>query len=73
MPVDVTQLQGGPINNENGITQEIMNNNNRQKYGPITLSNGAIYTGELKAGMKDGDGQQIWLDGSKYNGYWRQD
>ena len=44
----------------NGITQEMINNCNRQTYGPITLSNGAIYTGELLNGMKDGYGQQQW-------------
>jgi hypothetical protein len=40
-----------------GITNEMINNNQRQTYGPITLSNGAIYTGELLNGMKDGYGQ----------------
>ena len=39
-----------------GITAEMMHNNQRQSYGPITLSNGAIYTGELMNGMKDGYG-----------------
>ena len=45
---------GGPYNN--GITNEMVNNNNRQTYGPITLTNGAIYTGELLNGLKDGYG-----------------
>ena len=44
----------------NGITREMRNNHQRQTYGPITLSNGAIYTGELLNGMKDGYGQQVW-------------
>ena len=52
----------------NGITNEMRNNPQRQTYGPITLSNGAIYTGELLNGMKDGYGQQVWQDGSKYDG-----
>ena len=73
MPIDVIKLQSEPQNIVNGITEEIMNNNNRQKYGPITLSNGTIYTGELLAGLKDGYGQQIWQDGSKYTGHWRED
>ena len=59
-------FQGGP--GYNGITNEMINNNQRQTYGPITLSNGAIYTGELLNGMKDGYGQQVWQDGSKYDG-----
>lgn len=76
MPVmpDSCNLQGGPGsqmgNFNNGITSEMINNNQRQTYGPITLSNGAIYTGELLNGMKDGYGQQLWQDGSKYDGQW---
>ena len=42
---------------QGGITAEMINNNQRQQYGPITLSNGAIYTGELLNGMKDGYGE----------------
>ena len=45
---------------QGGITAEMINNNQRQQYGPITLSNGAIYTGELLNGMKDGYGEQLW-------------
>ena len=41
---------------QSGITQEMINNNQRQHYGPITLSNGAIYQGELLNGLKDGYG-----------------
>ena len=40
----------------------------RETHGPLTLSNGAIYTGERLNGMKDGYGQQVWPDGSKYDG-----
>ena len=54
---------GGIFNHDNmgapgpsGITNEMLNNNMRATYGPITLSNGAIYTGELLNGMKDGYG-----------------
>ena len=49
--------QGGP--GYNGIPEQMITNS-RQTYGPITLSNGAIYTGELLNGMKDGYGQQVW-------------
>jgi len=73
MPEDTNNLQGGPFNYGNGITSEMINNNQRQTYGPITLSNGAIYTGELLNGMKDGYGQQVWQDGSKYDGQWKHD
>lgn len=47
----------GMLAGGSGITAEMMNNNTRQAYGPITLSNGAIYTGDLLNGMKDGFGQ----------------
>jgi hypothetical protein len=75
MPNTVDNMQGGGLMNNysNGITTEMINNNQRQTYGPITLSNGAIYTGELLNGMKDGYGQQVWQDGSKYDGQWLMD
>lgn len=57
MPSNIEGFQGGPMNLGNGITRDMINNNVRQTYGPITLSNGAIYTGELLNGMKDGYGQ----------------
>lgn len=53
---------------QNGITPEMQNTQFRQVFGPVTLSNGAIYTGEILMGMKDGYGQQVWQDGSKYDG-----
>jgi len=37
-----------------GITPEMQNTQFRQAFGPITLSNGAVYTGEILMGMKDG-------------------
>ena len=38
------------------------------------LENGAKYEGEwLKdTDIRDGRGVQIWLDGSRYEGYWRE-
>ena len=51
-----THFQAGPSQYGTSITPEMMNNNQRQTFGPITLSNGAIYTGELLNGMKDGYG-----------------
>ena len=38
-------MHGGPIISD--ITNEMLNNNIRATYGPITFSNGAIYNGEL--------------------------
>lgn len=55
---NIENFQGGHMMNyHNGITTEMLNNNVRETYGPITLSNGAIYTGDLLNGMKDGYGQ----------------
>ena len=42
--------------------------------GPYELDNGAIYHGQwTKDGHRDGKGTQIWKDGSKYVGYWKND
>ena len=55
---------GGMFNNDmhgsqlvSDITNEMLNNNVRSTYGPITFSNGAVYNGELVNGQKDGYGQ----------------
>lgn len=42
----------------------------RKLLSPITLENGAVYTGEWKNGMRDGKGIQVWPDESKYEGQW---
>ena len=42
--------------------------------GPYQLDNGAIYFGEwTRDGLRHGKGLQIWKDGSKYEGYWKND
>lgn len=42
--------------------------------GPYELDNGAIYKGQWsREGLRYGRGIQIWVDGSKYEGYWRGD
>ena len=42
--------------------------------GPYELDNGAIYSGQwTKEGQREGKGIQIWKDGSKYEGYWKND
>jgi hypothetical protein len=42
--------------------------------GPYELDNGAIYHGQWTAeGQREGKGTQIWKDGSKYIGYWKND
>ena len=40
----------------------------------IQLENGAEYEGQWdKQGRKDGRGVQVWVDGSLYEGYWKND
>lgn len=42
--------------------------------GPYELDNGAIYHGQwTKEGLREGKGIQLWKDGSKYEGYWKND
>jgi hypothetical protein len=43
--------------------------------GPILLDNGATYQGEWEKNteLRSGLGIQVWQDGSKYEGYWRDD
>ena len=42
--------------------------------GPYELDNGAIYHGQwTEDGLREGKGTQIWIDGSKYVGYWKND
>ena len=40
----------------------------------VILDNGAEYTGQWdEAGHKEGRGVQVWVDGSMYEGYWKND
>jgi hypothetical protein len=45
----------------------------RVQRGPVTLKNGATYTGQWLNNQRDGYGQQVWPDGSRYEGYWMGD
>jgi hypothetical protein len=62
------QQEGEEVDAEGRITR-----------GPVTLKNGAIYTGQWsfangnRDGVRDGYGSQIWPDGSRYEGYWKAD
>lgn len=47
---------------------EQMDDNGRITRGPVTLKNGAVYTGQWLNGVRDGFGSQMWPDGSKYEG-----
>ena len=48
-------------------------NNELEFRGMVTLENGAKYQGEWIKGtnIRQGKGVQIWSDGSKYEGWWR--
>lgn len=42
--------------------------------GPYEMDNGAIYHGQwTKEGHRESKGTQVWKDGSKYTGYWKND
>jgi len=47
----------------------------REQREPQILDNGARYTGEwsIESSKRDGFGVQVWGDGSKYEGFWRND
>ena len=47
----------------------------RENRDTFVLENGAKYTGEwnVATGERDGKGMQIWIDGSRYEGYWKHD
>lgn len=47
----------------------------RETRGTILLNNEAKYTGQWNPtnNTRDGYGVQVWTDGSKYEGYWRND
>jgi len=34
--------------------------------------NGTIYSGGWWNGLKDGNGEQLWPDGAKYDGEWKE-
>ena len=40
--------------------------------GPIS-SNGLKYYGEYNEGKKEGQGKQVWLDYTIYEGFWEND
>ena len=52
---------------------EVVDDEGRVAKGPIPLKNGAIYTGEWLNAQRDGHGNQVWPDKSKYEGFWRND
>ena len=41
------------------------------KVEKVELENGITYEGEWLNGMKHGNGNQIWADGSQYKGEWK--
>ena len=44
------------------------------KKGPVELDNGCFYMGEWNVDcQREGRGVQIWRDGSKYEGHWKND
>ena len=53
---------------------EAYNNSVLVEKGPIELENRAVYVGQWNSeGQREGRGTQVWSDGSKYVGYWKND
>lgn len=55
-------------------TIQEMSDGKKREIKPIcVLENGAVYQGEwlVDENQKDGRGVQIWPDGSRYDGFWR--
>ena len=49
-------------------------NSDVKAYGHLILKNGSVYVGGLTAnGLREGRGMQVWKDGNKYDGYWKND
>lgn len=45
-----------------------------EQVGPMEyVSNGAVYKGQMKHGLRHGAGIQVWRDGSRYEGEWQND
>jgi len=65
----------GKGSNANGTDEgnEPVDEFGRINKGPFTLRNGATYTGQWLDGQRDGIGTQLWPDGSRYEGQWRND
>lgn len=57
----------------NELIKSTVGSLDRKKLPPIQLESGAVYEGEWKNGMRDGNGKQKWPDGSIYEGEWVED
>lgn len=44
----------------------------REKRPPFLFKSGAVYEGEWKGNMRDGNGIQTWPDKAKYEGGWKE-
>ena len=52
----------------NGMKAADFTKDVRELRPPINLDSGAVYEGEWLNGVRDGQGKQEWLDGSRYEG-----
>lgn len=68
----ITEQTLGPFKYD--VNDGKLDNPNLIVRGPYVLDNGAIYKGKwTKEGLRSGRGEQVWPDGSKYEGYWHND
>ena len=45
----------------------------REKHPVHLFEDGAVYTGQWRGDMRDGEGVQVWADGACYEGQWVKD
>lgn len=66
-----TEQRIGPFNYDKPPSDS---DNDLEDLGAFELDHGAIYIGQWnKNGLRWGRGTQSWPDGSKYEGYWKND
>ncbi|NMC27767.1 MAG: hypothetical protein GYA42_06420 [Syntrophomonadaceae bacterium] len=54
-------------------TKQIIISDSNPNYGKIIFPDGGLYEGEIKDGLRDGQGTQKWITGDEYAGGWKQD
>ena len=56
------------------VFEDAINEDELVSKGPLQLDNGCVYKGQWnRNGKREGKGTQVWRDGSKYTGQWKDD
>ena len=70
--VDIIYLKQGPFQYTSHLDRDYEDRQTELKQW-LKLQNGAKYEGHWAGKEKHGRGTMIWPDGSRYDGYWRND